>query len=245
MYEDLIDGFDPNNYNIPLILDALDMYYEAAGFDGYREKVLSKMSPEELSADYIEAFTPLQGYETEESLAEFDRAMKSIRLDLQVGEFSAVVTPRDDGERESVVAYLEQFKEQGGFGVSDKLVVSEESVEYASIDIGGLYLMETDPRVLEFVDKFEEAFASYAYTLTVSLCFEGGGDKDIDQRVWQSKAAKKLAREKKRAQKKAEQSVRIRRPMREATVGNRPVALKLHVDGRRYVERKVAGIANF
>ena len=52
--------------------------------------------------------------------------------------------------------------------------------------------METVPRVLAFVDELERSFGDYAYTVTVTLTCGGEGEDNEDQRVWQSKAAKKL-----------------------------------------------------
>ena len=70
-------------------------------------------------------------------------------------------------------------------------------MEYTSSDIGGLYIMETDPRVLAFVDELERSFGDYAYTVTVTLTCGGEGEDNEDQREWQSKAAKKLKGKKK------------------------------------------------
>ena len=117
-------------------------------------------------------------------------AINTVRLDLQTGALSVVATPRDEKEREAVVAFLEEFRSDGGFGPSDGLRVGDAGVEYTSSDIGGLFMMETDPKVLAFVDEFARTLADCAYKITVTLTCGGEGDGNEDQRVWQSNAAK-------------------------------------------------------
>jgi len=192
MYEDLIDNFDPADYNMPLIEEELEQSWEAAGFDDYRERVLSKMSPKELFKHYIETFAPVFGHEDDEQEQRWlEDAIKMVRLDLQTGALSVVVTPENEGEKEAVVAFLGEFKSKGGFGPSDDLQIGDAHIEYTSSDIGGLFCMETDPAVLAFVDEFERSFADYAYTITVTLTCGGESEYNEDQHVWESKAAKK------------------------------------------------------
>lgn len=78
MHED----FDSALYDMRAISDLLAQYYEAAGFSDYHDKVLSKMTDEELFEHFVETFRPSgmrQGVDAAEEEESFNRLLEEVR----------------------------------------------------------------------------------------------------------------------------------------------------------------------